>query len=63
MSDASYSEPLTFRETKAVLQVISRLAEKDGQQIGAFIRTGFRTYLRNRNDLTESEKTSLGIEK
>lgn len=63
MSDASYSEQLTFRETKAVLQVISRLAEKDGQQIGAFIRTGFRTYLRNRNDLTESEKTSLGIEK
>ena len=60
MSDAGYSEKLTFRETKAVLRIIARLAKKDGQQVGAFIRTGLRTYLRTRPDLTEESKAALG---
>jgi hypothetical protein len=61
LSDATYSEQLTIRETKDILTIIQRLAVKEGQQVGVFIRTGFRTYLRDRDDLTEQERRILGL--
>jgi hypothetical protein len=61
LSDVNYSEQLTFRETKEVAAIIERIAKKEGQQVGALARTGLRRYLRSRDDLTDQEKKTLGL--
>lgn len=53
---------MTFRETKEVLAIMHRLANIDGQQLGIFVRSGLRKYLKTRRtDLTDEEKKVLGV--
>jgi len=56
-----YSEPITFRDTKDVVRILARIAEKEGQQVGTYARMLVRRGLRDRDDLTEAERKVLGV--
>lgn len=61
MFGVNYPERLRFVESKEVKAIIKRLARREGQREGAFLRMAVRNYLRTRNDLTEEDKQVLGI--
>lgn len=62
MSDTEYSEQVSYRDTKPVLAIMNRIAEKDGLLLSNFLRKSVRAYLETRKDLTEIERRILGLE-
>jgi hypothetical protein len=54
-----YSEPVTYRDEKEVVDILMRIARKEGQQLGSMARMLVRQGLRARDDLTTAERRIL----
>ena len=60
MSNALRDETVAFRDTREVVGIIKRIAEKDGLDVAALARVAVRSYLRGRSDLNDTERRILG---
>lgn len=61
MADANYTEPVTYRDRKEVVDILVRIADKEGHPTGAFARELVRKGLHSHDDLTEQERKALGV--
>jgi type IV secretory pathway component VirB8 len=60
MSNALRDETVAFRDNRDVVAILKRLAEKDGLDVAALARVAVRSYLRERKDLDDQERRTLG---
>lgn len=61
LSAESFTEQITFRETKRIVGIIDRVSKNRGWQRTDLIREAVRTWLANGSHLTDQEKKDLGI--
>ena len=57
-----YTDNVHYKESRAVIAIIDRLARKDGLYFSNLIRKATRSYLATRDDLTSQERQILGLE-
>jgi hypothetical protein len=59
MSNALRDETVAFRDTREVIAILKRIADKDGLDVAAQVRVFVRTGLRARTDLNDRERRIL----